>query len=64
MPGYLLEKTGKWEKEGSRNLSIYHKLNGFHKTDNPMGAAYPQRSLQLLSSNSHLQAGSGLQAQR
>lgn len=41
MPGYLLEKIDKREKEGSHNISIYHKLNNFHKSDSQMGATRP-----------------------
>lgn len=39
MPSCLLEKTGEWEREGSHNISIDHKLNDFHKSDSQMGAA-------------------------
>lgn len=61
MPGCLLETTGKWEKEENHNMSIYHQLNDFHKSDSQMGAAHPQQSSQLLGSG--FQAGSGLKAQ-
>lgn len=37
----LSEKTGEWEREGSHNMSIDHKLNDFHKSDSQMGAARP-----------------------
>lgn len=64
MPGYLLEKTSKWKKEGSHNMSIYHKLNDVHKSDSRLGAARPHASRRHLSSSPHFQAGSGPEAQR
>lgn len=66
MPGYLLEKTGKREKEGSHTMLMCHELNDFHKSDSQMGAAHPSNHphSSSLSSGSHLQAESGPEARR
>lgn len=61
MPGCVIEKAGEGEREGSRNVSVDHKLHDFHKSDSQMGAAAPRQSSQQLSSRSHIQAGSGLE---
>lgn len=61
--GCLSERIGKWEKEGSHNMSIHHKLNHFHKSDSQMGAVHhphPQSSPSI-SAQAHT---SRLQAQK